>query len=210
MGTASNISICMSGLLQCPVLQIKHLVIKQNEKGSVYFVRGASRMIKYAWKAPRPFTPFRCQIEEDWWIQMATRFDSNALIGSISKLETQTMYQAFKSPKASFNSGFTTPVCKCHLAVLQSAYISLFIHIHPTNWLFDWQGPFMSICPSGCLSAFIRIRDGGNSALKWTQSIIVISRGTDCSIPALFLFVCWCSIYLMCEPSYRSDQHTGN
>lgn len=54
----------------------------------------------------------------------------------------------------------------------------LFMSIHPPNWLFDRLGPFMSIHPSGWESALINSRDGGNSALKSAESIIVISWGT--------------------------------
>lgn len=54
----------------------------------------------------------------------------------------------------------------------------LFMSIHPPNWLFDRLGPFMSIHPSRWESALINTRDGGNSALKSVESIIVISWGT--------------------------------
>lgn len=56
-----------------------------------------------------------------------------------------------------------------------------------TGCLIDW----VHLCPSGCASALVHTRDGGNSALKSAHSIIVISRGSDCSTA---LFICWCSI----------------
>lgn len=70
-----------------------------------------------------------------------------------------------------------TQVARLHLAALQSAYALIYVH-PPPNWLFDRLGPFMSIHPSGCESALINTRDGGNSALKSAESIIVISWGT--------------------------------
>lgn len=49
---------------------------------------------------------------------------------------------SLQDSKASFGSGFTNPVWKCHLAVLHA-----FISFCPTVWL----GPFASICLLGCL-----------------------------------------------------------
>lgn len=111
-------------------------------KGSVYFVRSASRMIKYVWRAPVHSHLSNVGLRRTDGYRWQQDLTAMHQISSISKLETQTMYQAFKSPKASFKSGFTTPVCKCHLAVVQSAYMPLFIPIHPTNWLFVCLHPY--------------------------------------------------------------------
>lgn len=105
--------------------------------------------------------------------------------------ETQPLPDLFES---------ATCLSTCHL----------FFSIHITDSLSDWLGQFMSIYPFGCLSVFNCISGTGHNALRWTDSIIVIGRGIDCRVPAQWLFVCWCSIYWIREPSYTSEQHTGN
>lgn len=121
--------------------------------------------------------------------------------------------QVFKSP----NVIIQTLSClreppDCLYVCLHCIYS--FLSIKVTLRLCDWLIPFMSIDPFGCLSVLRCIAGAEHNAVKWTDSIIDISRCTDCCILwfTQLLFVCWFvrTVYLICKSLYGYESCTHN